>query len=131
MFMHTQINDNGVISFNSRFNYRTPYSLPLSGTQQIIAPYWADVNTRKAGRIFYRQTTNASLLSRATNEIRAAFPTSQNITIQELLIATWYKVGYYYYYSYTVDKVSYYIDASLIISFHCFYTYLSAYVFSC
>ena len=110
--MHTQINDNGVISFNSRFNYRTPSSLPLSGTQQIIAPYWADVDTRGAGQIFYRQTTNASLLSRATNEIRAAFPTSQNMTVQELLIVTWYSVGYYYY---NADKVSYYTDTSMII----------------
>ena len=102
--MHTQINDNGIISFNGRFNVRTPISLPLSGTQQIIAPYWADVDTRGTGQLFYRQTTNASLLSRATNEIRAAFPTFQNITIQELLIATWNKVGYYYYNN---DKVSF------------------------
>ena len=113
IFVHTQINDNGIISFNSRFNVRTPLSLPLHGTQQIIAPYWADVDTRRAGRIFYRQTTNATLLSRVTNEIRAAFPTSQNTTVQGLLIATWYSVGYYYY---NTDKVSYYTDTSLIIT---------------
>ena len=97
-----QVNDNGVISFNSHFNYRTPYSLPLSGSQQIIAPYWADVDTRGIGQVFYRQTTNASLLSRATSEIRAAFPTLQSVTIQNLLIATWSNVGYYYY---KTDKV--------------------------
>ena len=125
--MHTQIDDNGVISINGRFTYRTPLALPLSGTQQIIAPYWADVDTRGTGRLFFRQTTNATLLSRTTNEIRAAFPTSQNITIQELLIATWYKVGYYYY---KADKVSYYTDISMLISFHCFciHTYLHMYL---
>ena len=90
-----QVNDNGVISFNSTFHYRTPSSLPLSGTQQIIAPYWADVDTRGIGQVYYRQSTNASLLSRATSEIRAAFPTLQYVTIQNLLIATWSNVGYY------------------------------------
>ena len=98
-----QVNDNGVISFNSRYNVRTPLSLPLSGSYRIIAPYWADVDTRRAGQIFYRQTTNASLLVRATNQIRAAFPASQDVTIQSLLIATWSNVGYSYYNS---DKVS-------------------------
>ncbi|XP_065916878.1 uncharacterized protein [Dysidea avara] len=90
------INDNGVISFGSRYNVRTPLSLPLSENSKIIAPYWADVDTRGTGNIYYRQTTDSSLLARATSEIRAAFPMSQNVTIQNLLIATWYRVGYYY-----------------------------------
>ena len=102
-YVCTQVNDNGVISFNSRYNVRTPLSLPLSGSDQIIAPYWADVDTRGTGQIFYRQTTNASLLVRATNKIRAAFPASQGVTIRSLLIATWSSVGYYYY---NTDKVS-------------------------
>ena len=97
----TQINDNGVISFGSRFNVRTPLSFPLYGNQ-IIAPYWADVDTRGSGEIFYRQTTDLNLLARATSEIRAAFPESRNVTIHNLLIATWYRVGYYYQSS---DKV--------------------------
>ena len=100
-----QVNDNGIISFNSRYNIqRTPLSLPMRGTQKIIAPYWADIDTRGIGQIFYRQTTNASLLVRATNEIRAAYPASQDVTIQSLLIATWSNVGYK---SYNVDKVMY------------------------
>ena len=91
-----QINDNGVISFNSLYNVRTPLSLPLNGTQQIIAPYWADVDTRGTGQIFYRQTTDPSLLARASREIQAAFPSSRNASIKNLLIATWDEVGYYF-----------------------------------
>ena len=91
-----QVNDNGVISFNSRYNVRTPLSLPLSSTDKIIAPYWADVDTTGTGDIYYRQTTDPSLLARATSEIRAAIPTSQNVTITDLLIATWDRVGYAY-----------------------------------
>ena len=105
-----QVNDNGVISFNSRYNVRTPLSLPLSGTQQIIAPYWADVDTRGTGQILHRQTTNATLLSRATREIRAAFSDSENVTIQSLLIATWNNVGYYFN---NADKVCMYIHSCI------------------
>ena len=93
--MWSQVNDNGVISFGSRYNVRTPLSFPLSGSNKIIAPYWADVDTRGTGDIYYRQTTDPSLLARATSEIRAAFPMSFNNTISNLLIATWDRVGYY------------------------------------
>ena len=95
MYYYTQINDNGIISFDSRYNVRTPHSFPLRGNYKIIAPYWADVDTRGTGDIYYRQSTDPSLLARATSEIREAIPESQNITIENLLIATWYKVGYY------------------------------------
>jgi len=93
-----QIRDDGVISFGGRYSVRGPLSFPLS----VIAPYWADVDTRGTGDIYYRQTTDPSLLARATSEIRTAFSNSQNLTIQNLLIATWYKVGYF---SQNSDKV--------------------------
>ena len=93
--MLSQVNDNGVISFGSRYNVRTPLSLPLNKNNRIIAPYWADVDTRRGGTIYYRQTTDPSLLARATSEIRAVFPMSQNVTITNLLVATWDRVGYY------------------------------------
>ena len=68
----------------------------------IIAPYWADVDIRGTGDIYYRQTADPYLLARATSEIRAAFPLSQHVVITNLLIATWDKVGYY---SQNTDKV--------------------------
>ena len=91
-----QVNTNGVISLGSPFTSSFIRSLPLSGTDQIIAPYWADVDTRGTGQIFYRQSTDPSLLARASREIQSAFPFSQNITVTNLLIATWDKVGYYF-----------------------------------
>jgi len=96
MRIHIQVNDNGVISFGSRFNVRTPQSFPLNGSNEIIAPYWADVDISGTGNIYYRQTADPSLLAKATREIRAAFPEARNVTILNLLIATWDKVGYYY-----------------------------------
>ena len=67
-------------------------------------PYWADVDTRGVGDVYYRQTTDPNLLARATSEIRAAFPSSRNVTIRRLLIATWDNVGYYFQ---STDKVHY------------------------
>ena len=77
------------------FSDHNPKAFPLSGIERIIAPYWADVDTRGIGQILYRQTKEPALLARATNEIRAAFPTSQNVNVTSLLIVTWNTVGYY------------------------------------
>ena len=117
--MFIQINDNGVISFNSRYNVRTPLSLPLSGTYRIIAPYWADVDIREIGQIYYRQSTDPSLLARASREIQAVFPSSRNVTIRNLLIATWDDVGYY---SQNDDKVC---MSSLIRGIRVIHTYIT------
>jgi len=92
-FMYiTQVNENGVISFRRSFSTFTP-RLFSQVDQMIIAPYWADVDIRRTGNIYYRQTTDPSLLARATSEIRAVFPESLNVS--SLLIATWNRVGYY------------------------------------
>ena len=71
-------------------------SLPLYDTDKIIAPYWAYVDTSGTGKIFYRQTSDPSLLARASREIQTAFPTYQNVTIANLFIATWDAVSYHY-----------------------------------
>ena len=92
--LYIQVSDNGIITLGAFYNMRTPILFPTS-TRYIIAPYWADVDLRGAGQVYYRQTNDPRLLLRATNQIRAAFPTSQNQTITNLLIATWDSVGYY------------------------------------
>jgi len=76
------------------YNPYTAGTLPIVG-ERFIAPYWADVDTSGTGRIYYRQTTNSTLLARATNEIQRAFPMSQNVNITSLLIVTWDAVGHY------------------------------------
>ena len=76
------------------YNAHTPRALPFS-EERIIVPYWSDVDIRGIGQIYYRQTQSSALLARATNEIRAAFPTSQNVNVTNLLIATWNAVGYF------------------------------------
>ena len=64
----------------------------------IIAPYWSDVDIRPlgGGNIYYRETSNASLLVTAENIIHSAFyPDYQDFSPTFLFITTWDHVGYY------------------------------------
>ena len=97
------MNTNGIISIDSPFTSNYPTPLPLFGTNKIIAPYWGDVDTRGTGQIFYRQTTNTSLLDRVSRQLQTTFPLSLNVTITNLFIATWDAVGYY---NMQTDKVN-------------------------
>ena len=90
-----QVNNNGIVSFDKPFASSSVKSLPLSGSDKIIAPYWADVDTRGTGKVYYRQATDPSLLARASSEIQKAFSLSRNFTIMNLFIVTWDAVGFY------------------------------------
>ena len=79
---------------NRRFNEWLPSALP-NRMNSFIAPYWADFDLTATGNVFYRQSRNPLLLARATNELQAAFPMSQNVFVINLLIVTWDAVGYY------------------------------------
>ena len=96
------MNTNGVVSLDSQFTSPSPRLLPLS-TLKIIAPYWGDVDTRGTGQIFYRQTTDTTLLDRVSRQLQATYSLSLNVTITNLFIATWDAVGYYYM---QTDKVN-------------------------
>jgi len=92
------VNTNGVVSFSSRVGTYTPETFPLSGTQELIAPFWADVDTRNTlggGSIWYRDTADPSVLSRARSEISRAFVDHQDFSPVYAIIATWDHVGYY------------------------------------
>ena len=64
----------------------------------MIAPFWADVDTRGTGEIYVKETTNITLLTLARKVILRA--THQVTGLSRfiprwILIATWYQVGYY------------------------------------
>lgn len=90
-----QVNNNGDLSFTTRVSTFTPQAFPLSGNLQLIAPYWADVDTRGTGSVWYRETTDPQLLTRARNEIQSAFIDQARFSPTSLFIATWDHVGYY------------------------------------
>ena len=89
------MNTNGIISFDTPFNSSYSRLLPLGGTEKIIAPYWSNIDTTETGKVFYRETAEPNLLTRASNEIQAVFATFQNFTIKILFIVTWDAVGYF------------------------------------
>ena len=96
------MNTNGAISFTSHISQYTPDQFPTNAGREIIAPFWADVDTRGTGTITYRETTNATLLQRANNHIKRAFSTI-TFSPSYLFIATWDHVGYFHNQS---DKVN-------------------------
>ena len=105
-----QVNNNGDISFTRAVSTYTPQAFPLSGNLQLIAPYWADVDTRGTGSVWYRQTTDSQLLARTRDEIRAAFINQATFNPTSLFIATWDHVGYY---NRRTDKVGLLISSYL------------------
>ena len=68
---------------------------PLGGGRRFVAPFWADVDTSATGEVWYRQTTDQTLLDRANMQINNAFPLQTQFTATNLIIATWDHVGYF------------------------------------
>ena len=60
---------------------------------QTIIPFLGDVEIRRFGTIFYRQTSNVTLLQRARDQLQELFPSSGNFTPTTLFIATWDRVA--------------------------------------
>lgn len=91
-----QVNTNGVVSFLVRVSQYTPNSFPLGDSRKVIAVFWADVDTtRNDGRVYYRETTDDSLLNEVSLEIRNAFITHDTFTATWAFIVTWRNVTYF------------------------------------
>ncbi|XP_054855760.1 sushi, nidogen and EGF-like domain-containing protein 1 [Eublepharis macularius] len=88
------VNNNGVVSFGVRVSQYTPNPFPLDGGSPFVAPYWADVDTRKGGDVFWRQSQDPSLLRRCTEDINRYFPRVP-FTAVWAFVATWDRVAYY------------------------------------
>ena len=60
----------------------------------MIAIYWADADTQPddGGYVWYRTTTEPTILQQALNDVKLAYPVS---SIDYIFIATWDHVGYY------------------------------------
>ena len=97
-----QVNNNGHLSFNDEYSAYDPLLFPLPGTP-LIAPFWADVDTRPldGGIVWFRETTSQADRDRAQREIRAIFM-EDGFTPRMVFIATWDRVGYH---NMNTDKV--------------------------
>lgn len=91
-----QIYNNGYVSLGTgTTGGYTPRPFPFRARAPMIAPYWADVDTRVgSGRVYYKNSVSSAERRRAGSLISAAYRTSFHPT--SLYIVTWYRVGAYY-----------------------------------
>ncbi|NXE29678.1 TECTA protein, partial [Ardeotis kori] len=89
-----QVNNNGVVSFDTEVKQYTPDPFPLADGRPFVAPYWGDVNNVLGGDVFYRETTDPTLLARITKNLNEYFPKIP-FTAMWAFVATWDHVAYY------------------------------------
>ncbi|NXS59617.1 TECTA protein, partial [Brachypteracias leptosomus] len=89
-----QVNNNGVISFDTRVSQYTPEPFPLADGRPFVTPFWADVDNVRGGDIFYRQSTQRDLLETITRDINRYFPNLPYVA-SWAFVATWEHVAYY------------------------------------
>uniref|UniRef100_A0A671DUW3 Sushi, nidogen and EGF-like domain-containing protein 1 n=1 Tax=Rhinolophus ferrumequinum TaxID=59479 RepID=A0A671DUW3_RHIFE len=89
------VNNNGIISFLKEVSQFTPVAFPIAKDRCVVAAFWADVDNRRAGDVYYRETTDPATLHRATEDIRRYFPELPDFTATWVFIATWYRVTFF------------------------------------
>ena len=89
------MNTNGVISFLGTMSTYTPSPFPLGSNKRLVAPYWTDIDTNNGGDVWYRESTNRTLLQRVSQEIRRVFPEQYKFQASWIFIATWDNVAFY------------------------------------
>lgn len=89
-----QVNNNGVVSFGNPVSQFTPDPFPLMDGRAFVAPFWADVDNRIAGEVYYRQSQDQGLLRRVTADVNAYFP-HEKFTATWAFVATWDQVAFY------------------------------------
>ena len=91
-----QINNNGIISFNRSFRGFVPNDFPLSSNRSLIAPFWADSDTRNRGTVWFGiRNADFDLLEKAHQDVRRYFSSKHNFDPNFLLVSTWEEVPHY------------------------------------
>jgi hypothetical protein len=82
------VDNNGLISFDSGISQYTPVGMSAASFPA-IAPYWADVDTRGTGQVWYGTRSDPTLLASLSSRISSTFHGNR------AFVATWDRVGYY------------------------------------
>ncbi|XP_078684632.1 sushi, nidogen and EGF-like domain-containing protein 1 [Branchiostoma floridae x Branchiostoma belcheri] len=89
------VNNNGVVSFEGEVTIFTPYPFPIQSFP-IVAVFWADVDNRRAGEVYWRQTTtDQALLTQVSQDIVDNHPGISSFQAGWVLVATYDDVTYY------------------------------------
>ncbi|KAK1336807.1 hypothetical protein QTO34_002842 [Cnephaeus nilssonii] len=89
------VNNNGIISFLKEVSQFTPVAFPIAKDRCVVAAFWADVDNRRAGDVYYREATDPAVLRRATEDVRRSFPELPDFSATWVFIATWYRVTFF------------------------------------
>lgn len=89
------MNNNGIISFLKEVSQFTPVAFPIAKDRCVVAAFWADVDNRRAGDVYYREATDPAVLRRATEDVRRSFPELPDFSATWVFIATWYRVTFF------------------------------------
>jgi hypothetical protein len=95
LFFSCQINTNGVISFLGEVSQYRPDLFPLADNRPLIAPFWADVDTSNGGVIYYRETQDIGIRTRASEEIEKYFVRQSRFSAKWVMVVTWLDVAGY------------------------------------
>ena len=93
MYVNPQVSSNGLISFSVQFTNYIPKTFPIS--QQVVAPYWDDTDTRVKGFVRYavimKDSQNLSCLLELTNDF---IRNRENVSFEAswVLVARWVDV---------------------------------------
>ena len=88
-----QVSTNGAVTAGDQIVNFNPG--PFPDNDELIAPFWSDVDTRAAGNVSYRASTAVADLDFARDYIQRGFPAQPLFNPQFALVATWEGVGYF------------------------------------
>ena len=77
-----------MISFKRPLNLFTLASFPVDN-EDVIAPYWTDIDITDTGNVFFREAIEDEILDKITNEIRTANSKLANYKAHWAFIVTW------------------------------------------
>uniref|UniRef100_A0A3Q3WAJ4 Sushi, nidogen and EGF-like domain-containing protein 1 n=1 Tax=Mola mola TaxID=94237 RepID=A0A3Q3WAJ4_MOLML len=89
------VNNNGLVSFLREVSQFTPVAFPIAGDRRAVAPFWADVDNRRAGKVFYRESREPSILKRASADVKTYFSEFPSFNATWALISTWLQVTFF------------------------------------
>lgn len=102
---HVQVNENGLVSFLTEIS--TFYSVQFPMDYPVIAPFYADIDTRGGGgQVYWRASAQTEDLSRAANLVTRYYEAGRDFVPGEVVVVTWDSVGYF---DTKTDKVCIYI----------------------
>uniref|UniRef100_H2XLM3 Nidogen-1 n=1 Tax=Ciona intestinalis TaxID=7719 RepID=H2XLM3_CIOIN len=85
------VNTDGFISFETDSSDVSNDDFPFK--EALLAPYMANLDTTHVGAVYYQEHMSSDILSRATADVRRAFPVAAaTFTAESVFVVTWYQV---------------------------------------